>query len=296
MGEDLAIESLKAGASDYVLKNRMARLGPVVRRAVQEAAERKARQEAEEAREAAHARLTVLDRAKSDFLRIISHELRTPLNGLLGAGELMFCGLPDSSKARELHAMFDRSRERILSLVDDALLLTQIAVDQKTFRLAEIALLPVVQRARERAAGFAGHRRVFLEQPQGAAVTVLGEEDLLVRAIHALIETAVKFCDPGAGVRIASEAGEKGPRLILDSHGRAIPETTVSRFFDVFSIGEAITPGGDLGLGPALACQILSLSGASATVANYGESTVRIQIDFRLNTAPAEGPGDRVPF
>ncbi len=47
LGEDVAIESLKAGATDYVLKQRLARLGPVVRRALSEHAEQRARKEAE---------------------------------------------------------------------------------------------------------------------------------------------------------------------------------------------------------------------------------------------------------
>jgi PAS domain S-box-containing protein len=42
MGEDVALESLSVGATDYVLKDRLSRLGPVVQRAVAEAMERKA--------------------------------------------------------------------------------------------------------------------------------------------------------------------------------------------------------------------------------------------------------------
>lgn len=49
LGEDAAIEGLKAGAIDYVLKSRLSRLGPVVRRALEEHAERVQRQRAEEA-------------------------------------------------------------------------------------------------------------------------------------------------------------------------------------------------------------------------------------------------------
>ena len=41
MGEETAIESLKMGASDYVLKQRMTRLVPAVRRALAEAQERR---------------------------------------------------------------------------------------------------------------------------------------------------------------------------------------------------------------------------------------------------------------
>lgn len=47
MGEDLAIELMKGGASDYVLKHRLARLAPVVRRAIDQAQERIARLAAE---------------------------------------------------------------------------------------------------------------------------------------------------------------------------------------------------------------------------------------------------------
>src|SRR5580765_4142392 len=40
MGEDVAVEALKMGAADYVLKDRLARLVPAVRRALKEAEER----------------------------------------------------------------------------------------------------------------------------------------------------------------------------------------------------------------------------------------------------------------
>jgi diguanylate cyclase len=48
IGEDRAIESLKLGATDYIVKDRLARLGPAVRRALDEVAERRRRREAEE--------------------------------------------------------------------------------------------------------------------------------------------------------------------------------------------------------------------------------------------------------
>jgi DNA-binding response OmpR family regulator len=49
LGEELAIETLKQGATDYVLKQRLARLVPAVRRALREAEERTARGQAEAA-------------------------------------------------------------------------------------------------------------------------------------------------------------------------------------------------------------------------------------------------------
>ena len=49
LGEEVAIESLKVGATDYVLKHRLSRLPPAVRRALSETAQRKERRQAEEA-------------------------------------------------------------------------------------------------------------------------------------------------------------------------------------------------------------------------------------------------------
>ena len=49
IGEELAIDTLKNGATDYVLKQRMSRLLPSVHRALSEAAERVSRVQAEEA-------------------------------------------------------------------------------------------------------------------------------------------------------------------------------------------------------------------------------------------------------
>src|SRR5690348_13086096 len=48
IGEETAIDSLRQGATDYVLKTNLGRLASAVRRAVEEAAERKARAQAEE--------------------------------------------------------------------------------------------------------------------------------------------------------------------------------------------------------------------------------------------------------
>src|SRR6202011_587660 len=47
LGDEAAVEFLIAGASDYVLKDRLARLAPAVRRALREAAMSRERQESE---------------------------------------------------------------------------------------------------------------------------------------------------------------------------------------------------------------------------------------------------------
>ena len=49
LGEEVAIEALKIGATDYVVKSRLSRLVPSVQRALREARERAERKRAEEA-------------------------------------------------------------------------------------------------------------------------------------------------------------------------------------------------------------------------------------------------------
>src|SRR6202011_6016070 len=49
LGEDVAIEAVKTGATDYVVKSRLSRLVPSVQRALREARERAERKKAEEA-------------------------------------------------------------------------------------------------------------------------------------------------------------------------------------------------------------------------------------------------------
>jgi len=69
--------------------------------------------------------------------------------------------------------------------------------------------------------------------------------------------------------------------VIIEAHGLTISSTAMPKFFDVFSIGETLTPGGDLGLGPALAYRVLSLFGGSVSVANLEPSGIRLTISLK---------------
>ncbi len=233
----------------------------------------------------AHGRLTILDRSKTDFLHLISHEFRTPLNGLLGVGELILGSMPSTADNLELEGLFRRSRLRILSILEDALLLGEIDVNGEQFRPAPVSFDAVLSRAIERASEFAKSRSVKLAPPCADLALVLGDQDLLVRALHALLETAVKFSGDGCTVRLSRDPAAVSPGLVIESQGRTIPELALPRFFDLFSIAKAIVPGGDLGLGPPMAHRILSLFGASVGVRNLEPPGIRFTIS--LKEAPA---------
>ncbi len=229
----------------------------------------------------AHSRLTILDKAKGDFLRIISHELRTPLIGLIGVSEMVL-EEPSAEEINELRDMFEQSRQRMLSLLDDALLLTQIDVDGENFRSAPLSLNVILDRAMEQTVAFANLRGVSLQLAPADLDQVWGQEDLLVRGFHALLETAIKFSEKDGTIRLAREVDPHSIRIFIESQGRTIPNSAIAKFFDIFSIGEAISPGGDLGLRAPVASQILSLFGGKVSVVNREPSGIRLTIDFPL--------------
>ena len=72
LGEEIAIESLKNGATDYVLKQHLSRLAPVVRRALQEAEAHREREQARQALQLAEKRFRTLVENSSEEISIIS--------------------------------------------------------------------------------------------------------------------------------------------------------------------------------------------------------------------------------
>jgi two-component system sensor histidine kinase/response regulator len=239
----------------------------------------------------ANERLTILDRSKNEFLNLISHELRTPLNGLLGVGDLILSEMPATEDSSELQKMFGQSRQRILSMVDHALLLTEIDANGKQFRFAAVSLAEAFNSAIESATEFAASRHVTLPTPLEDLDPVVGDMPLLVRALHALFETAVRFSEEGDTVRLVRQVFPDSITIIIESNGRTIPTRVIPKFFDLFSVGEESTAGGDLGLGPAVAYRILSLFGAVVSVANRKPSGIQLTVSLRR--APLKGGDSR---
>jgi len=231
-------------------------------------------------------RLTILDRSKNDFLNLISHEFRTPLNGLLGVSEIVLEEMPSTAENNELREAYEQSRFRILSILDDALLLTQIDVSGDQLQFAPVSVSAALSRAVENTTEFANSRRVALSSPATDLGFVVGNEELLVRALQALLETAVKFSEEGGTVLVAHQDIPDSARVSIESRGVVIPGAELAKFFDVFLVAGTGALGVDLGLGPAVAFRILSLFGASVSVANREPSGIRLTITLKLPKQP----------
>jgi two-component system sensor histidine kinase/response regulator len=227
----------------------------------------------------AHARLKILDRSKTDFLHLISHELRTPLNGLLGITELILL-TSRSAEAAQFREDFEISRARILNLLDHALLLTQIEVEAEKFVCERVALDVVLSAAVQQASELAMSRRVSVEASLTKGTFILGNYALLATAIRALLETALKFSEPGGVVHLALDSARDTIQIAIRSSGHTVPAPAIPTFFDLFAIAEASTSAGHLGLDAPVAHRILELFGGSVTIENRHPAGIQITVSL----------------
>ena len=237
-------------------------------------------------------RLAVLDKAKNDFLAVISHELRTPLNGLFGITDLLMGECASNSTTENLRTLFNHSRRRILDLIGDALLLTQIEVQSDRFIQMPTALKSALGDAVVKCREFGKTYCVGINVAFCADRCMVAAESILLRkALEALLETAIKFAKAHSVVRVSISSSDEPPevRVGIEAFGRAIPQDALPRFFDVLAIAEAMVPGGEVDLRPAAAERIIRLFDGSVTVENLDPAGIRFNIRLtRVQVNPPE--------
>src|SRR5215210_1041080 len=108
--------------------------------------ERAARAEAEAVQRllaSQNERLLELDELKDEFISLVSHELRTPLTSIRGYLELLLDeGL--NAEQRSYLGIIDRNSNRLLGLVSDLLLLTQIEAGELALDVGPVDLEAIV--------------------------------------------------------------------------------------------------------------------------------------------------------
>src|SRR2546427_343345 len=143
LGEDVAIESLKQGATDYVLKDRLGRLGSSVRRALHEVEERKERRRAEEeirklseelerrVRERT-AQLEATNRELESFSQSVSHDLRAPIRRIEWCQQILLdeYGPHLNGQARKYLQDIGDFAEQMSQIVHELLQLAQVGASE----------------------------------------------------------------------------------------------------------------------------------------------------------------------
>jgi signal transduction histidine kinase len=149
IGEETAVEAMKAGADDYVMKSNLARLAPTVERELRDSRLRQLRTaEAQRAEDALAERTLELERSNrelEEFANIASHDLSAPLRVIAGYLELFDHRHGDSvdEQGKLLLESAFRGAERMQRLIDDLLLYARASRDP--LRLADVDTAALVR-------------------------------------------------------------------------------------------------------------------------------------------------------
>lgn len=207
----------------------------------------------EQAEELRHvvAELEDAQRMKDEFIAHISHELRTPLTSIRGYTELLL----DKELAKEDHDflhVIDRSSERLLSMVEDLLLVAQMRTGEVRLVLADFLLKDVIEQAFEAAQPLATSRHIGLEIATDPDLAMNGDASRLGQVLDNLISNALKYTPDGGNVSLTTtHSGENAVIEVADS-GIGIPAAEQDQIFDRFfrtsNAQLAGIPGTGLGL------------------------------------------------
>ena len=278
---------LKLGAADYITKPISP---PITRERVRthlalydqnRALEEKVKEKTRELVDA-HERLRVLDKTKDDFLQLISHELRTPLNGMFGVTELLIEECPSTPEIEELAGLFNISRYRMMELIDDALLLTHIGISKDKTTLATTSLRPLLTLAVEEAVKFAREANVSIGAVPDCDPKIVGEEELLEKAMACMVATAMKCTESGGTVDLDCTVETDTVRIDMLATGYQLPDEKIDSFFEMFSMSQPLKPDGDLSLAPTVAQKIISLFDGKVSVRNLEPPGIVFETNLKL--------------
>ena len=276
------VRGLDAGADAYLAEpappgvllatvRALLRLGRT-ERALQDALrlEQAARSEAEAAREEAEA----ANRIKDDFLATLSHELRTPLHAIIGWVALLRTRpLDDEGRKRALEVV-ERNAKAQAALIEDLLDVSRITLGQLQLTWGSIDLAPVVSSAVESIRPTAETKGIAIEADVAIDPdrTVRGDATRLQQVFWNLLSNAVKFTPAGGQVTVRARIADSGAEVEVTDTGRGISAEFLPRMFDRFRRADRSSSGVDrgLGLGLAIARQLVELHGGTLTAASPG--------------------------
>ena len=214
------------------------------------------------------------NRLKDEFLATLSHELRTPLNAVLGwARVLRSARLDDAAQSHALEAIERNARVQAL-LIEDLLDMSRIATGTPRLQCRDVDLAAIVDAAVEviRPATLAKRLRLNVEVLTRPALTH-GDSGRLQQVIWNLLSNAIKFTPADGQISVRLERDEDGYCLSVRDTGAGIDPAFLPLVFEPFrqADGTITREHGGLGLGLAIAKQLVELHGGTITAQSLGD-------------------------
>ncbi len=276
MGEEVAVDTLRQGVTDYILKQRLERLPSSVRRALTEADARDSRERAERevhqlnrtlqnrlleverlrgVAERQSQRLEVQARQLEEalnlqktFLAETSHELRTPLTSLLGYLRRADREAGGSQVIQDAQ----RVAENMTRLVNDLLQLSRGELVQSV----EMHFMNLGKLLRQ----VGRDHGVKADVPD---LEVVGDPGRLTQVFVNLVSNAVRVCGSADLVHLELRERPGEVEACVVDHGPGVPDHIKPKIFDKFYRGKE---AGSAGLGLTIAQQVVTAHGGRIDV------------------------------
>src|SRR6266850_261272 len=229
MGEEVAIETLKSGATDYVLKTRLSRLTPAVHRALRESQERTHRRRAESQLRESHERLRLL----SVYLQTVREEERTRIarevHDELGQA-LTSCKLDVSWIAsrlpRDLPIVIEKAKALSTHIDSTIRMVRRISTELRPGVLDHLGLAAALEwQANE----FQNRTGIRCDVQANLREGML-EQDLSTTFFRIFQETLTNVIRHAGATQVAVELKESGHQIILEvkDNGRGISQAEIT--------------------------------------------------------------------
>lgn len=184
----------------------------------------------------ANAKLTDLDKMKSDFLGIVSHDFRTPLASIiLAAKALLKRGdAVDQRRMNEYLTIIVDQANKLIHLAEDTLSITKMESGQLSYLFKVVNVERLIKDA---SALVNFSRRHTVEcQVEGSASYIKGDQTKLRQVVQNLLSNAVKYSPRGGVIKVrAAEYNSDEIMISVSDEGIGIPEEQSDKLFQKFS-------------------------------------------------------------
>jgi two-component system, sensor histidine kinase and response regulator len=175
-----------------------------------------------------------LDRLKDEFVGLVSHELRTPLASILGYVEILREEGVNGPDAEQCAEVIERNAQRLLRLVGDLQLLSQIQSGKMAMEFHRADLADIAASAVEELRPEANRKHIDLTLSATAVPVLSVDLTRIAQLLANLLSNAVKFTPDGGKVEI--RVGREGDQVVLAvaDTGVGIPAADQERIFERF--------------------------------------------------------------
>lgn len=239
----------------------------------------------------AYAEATDANRVKDEFLATLSHELRTPLNAVLGYARMLNEGVLGGDRLRHALAVVERNALALVRLVEDVLDISRLASGSLRLSLQDADLTSVVAQSLTTLRPTADAKGVrivltFADSP----LPIKGDADRLQQVTWNVMGNALKFTPEGGSVHLVTARDGVDAVLTIRDTGCGITPEFLPHVFERFRQGDGrlAREHGGLGLGLAIARDIVRLHGGTITAASDGRGRgATFELRIPLRTTPA---------